>query len=79
MARAGNPDSAGSQFFLCLSREGTARLDGQYCSFGETVDGGDVIRKIANTPIENPETGKPSIPPTINSIRLVPAPFRQIK
>ena len=27
MARRADPDSAGSQFFICLSREGTARLD----------------------------------------------------
>ena len=72
MARADNPDSAGSQFFLCLSREGTARLDGQYCSFGETVEGEDVIRKIAASPLANPATGKPIDPPTIKSISLVP-------
>ena len=39
MARDNDPDSAGSQFFLCLSREGTARLDGSYTSFGETLSG----------------------------------------
>jgi len=71
MARAGDPDSAGSQFFLCLSREGTARLDGQYCSFGETIGGADVIRKIAKTPLANPATGKPVSPPIIKSIQLV--------
>jgi peptidyl-prolyl cis-trans isomerase B (cyclophilin B) len=79
MARAGNPDSAGSQFFLCLSREGTARLDGQYCSFGETIEGGDVIRKIAATPLADPASGKPSHPPVIRSITLVPATFRHIE
>ena len=39
MARSDDPDSNGSQFFICLSREGTARLDGQYCAFGYAVDG----------------------------------------
>ena len=76
MARAGDPDSAGSQFFLCLSREGTARLDGQYCSFGETVEGSDVIQKIAAVPLSDPATGKPENPPRIISITLVPAPPR---
>jgi peptidyl-prolyl cis-trans isomerase B (cyclophilin B) len=74
MARASDPDSAGSQFFLCLSREGTARLDGQYCSFGETIEGDDVIRKIASSPLANPASGKPVNPPIIYSITLVPAP-----
>ena len=74
MARAGDPDSAGSQFFLCLSREGTARLDGQYCSFGETIEGEDVIRKIAASPLADPASGKPVDPPKIKSISLVPAP-----
>jgi|TARA_B100000959_G_C14991775_1_gene628276 peptidyl-prolyl cis-trans isomerase B (cyclophilin B) len=73
MARAGDPDSAGSQFFLCLSREGTSRLDGQYCSFGETIDGADVIRKIAETPLSNPAAGKPVKPPQIRRITLVSA------
>jgi peptidyl-prolyl cis-trans isomerase B (cyclophilin B) len=74
MARASDPDSAGSQFFLCLSREGTARLDGQYCSFGETIEGEDVIRKIAASPLADPASGKPVDPPKIKSISLVPAP-----
>ncbi|MBC8309780.1 MAG: peptidylprolyl isomerase [Planctomycetes bacterium] len=73
MARASDPDSAGSQFFLCLSREGTARLDGQYCSFGETIEGEDVIRKIAATPLSNPASGKPVNPPQIKRVTLVSA------
>ncbi len=72
MARASDPDSAGCQFFLCLSREGTARLDGQYCSFGETVSGNDVIRAIAAAPLADPATGEPVEPPIIHSIALIP-------
>jgi peptidyl-prolyl cis-trans isomerase B (cyclophilin B) len=79
MARASDPDSAGSQFFFCLSREGTARLDGQYCSFGETVEGDDVIKKISSTPLADPSSGKPVSPPTIYSITLVPAKVREVK
>ncbi len=37
MARDTEPDTAGSQFFVCLSREETARLDGQYAAFGQMV------------------------------------------
>ena len=75
MARAADPDSAGSQFFICLSREGTARLDGQYCAFGETIEGDDVIRAISSTPLADPSSGKPIDPPKIKTIRLeVPTP-----
>jgi peptidyl-prolyl cis-trans isomerase B (cyclophilin B) len=76
MARANDPDSAGSQFFFCLSREGTARLDGQYCSFGETIEGGDVIKAIATSKLADPATGSPIHPPQIKSITLVAAPSR---
>jgi len=73
MARAGDPDSAGCQFFICLSREGTKRLDGQYCAFGETVLGDEIIKAIAATPIQNPQTGRPKDPPRIYKINMVPS------
>lgn len=45
MARAAHPNSAGSQFYICL---GDARfLDKQYTVFGQTVEGQDVAAKIA--------------------------------
>lgn len=74
MARSGDPNSNGSQFFLCLSRKGTARLDGQYTTFGETVRGAEVIRKIAATPLGDERAGRPVEPPVINGARLVDAP-----
>ena len=37
MARDTDPDTAGSQFFICLTREETARLDGQYAAFGQLL------------------------------------------
>lgn len=73
MARASDPDSAGSQFFFCLSREGTARLDGQYCAFGTTISGGEVIESIAAVQLANPSLGTPQNPPLVNSIELVDA------
>ncbi len=79
MARDNDPDSAGSQFFLCLSREGTARLDGSYTSFGETLSGAGAIRSIANVQLADPETGSPVRPPRILGMRLVPAPPRMIR
>jgi peptidyl-prolyl cis-trans isomerase B (cyclophilin B) len=44
MARAANPDSAGSQFFICVAD--AAFLDRQYTVFGEVVSGMDVADKI---------------------------------
>jgi peptidyl-prolyl cis-trans isomerase B (cyclophilin B) len=44
MARSQNPDSAGSQFFVCL--EPAPHLDGQYTVFGQVTDGMDVVRAI---------------------------------
>ena len=79
MARAADPDSAGSQFFICLSREGTARLDGQYCAFGETIEGDDVIRAISSTPLADPSSGKPIDPPKIKTIRLEPPAPRTLR
>ena len=46
MARAGDPDSAGSQFFICAAD--SPFLDGKYTVFGEVVSGMDVADKIVN-------------------------------
>ena len=48
MARSQNPDSGGSQFFICVA---DARfLDNQYTVFGKVVSGMDVVDSIVNTP-----------------------------
>lgn len=55
MARAANPDSAGSQFFICVAD--APFLDRQYTVFGEVVSGMDVADKIVNQPrdrMDNP-------------------------
>lgn len=44
MARAQNPDSAGSQFFICVAN--APSLDGQYTVFGEVIVGMDVADRI---------------------------------
>jgi cyclophilin family peptidyl-prolyl cis-trans isomerase len=74
MARADHPDSAGSQFFFCLGRPGTARLDGQYCAFGYAVEGDEAIAGIADVEIEDVAAGRPAEPPVITRMTLVPAP-----
>jgi len=48
MARAGSPDSAGSQFFLCA--KDSSFLDKQYTVFGEVESGIEVVDKIVSQP-----------------------------
>lgn len=50
MARAMNPDSAGSQFFIM--HKNAPHLDGSYAAFGKVVEGMDVVNKIAETPTD---------------------------
>ena len=48
MARAMNPDSASSQFFIM--HDDAAYLDGQYAAFGKVVEGMDAVDEIASVP-----------------------------
>ena len=47
MARSSDPNSAGSQFFICV--KDSPWLDGQYTIFGKVVEGIDVVDKIVNS------------------------------
>lgn len=47
MARAQNPNSAGSQFFIM--HKNSPHLDGQYAAFGKVIEGQDVVDEIAET------------------------------
>jgi len=48
MARSGDPNSAGSQFFICHGEP--THLNGGYAAFGLVIDGMDVVDRIADTP-----------------------------
>src|SRR5438477_11350206 len=60
MARSSDPDSAGSQFFICLAS--VPRLDHQYTTFGKLIKGDDVLDKIGDTPTEMGADGARSKP-----------------
>jgi len=66
MARAQDPDSAGSQFFIM---HGTSpHLDNKYTAFGKVTEGLDVVDKIATTEVDARD--KPVKPITIKTITI---------
>ena len=74
MAREPDPDSAGSQFFICLGP--VPRLDHQYTTFGKLIKGDDVLGKIGDTAVTRNSMGENSKPTTrvvIEKIDIVPA------
>ena len=74
MAREPDPDSAGSQFFICLAP--VTRLDHQYTTFGKLIKGDDVLTKIGDTAVTRNSMGENSKPTkrvTIEKIDIVPA------
>ena len=68
MARAQDPDSAGSQFFIMHAD--ADYLDGQYAAFGRVVSGMDVVDRIAETPTVR-WNNKPYEDQVIDTIRIV--------
>jgi len=71
MARSQNPDSAGSQFFICFKR--VAHLDRQYTVFGKVLKGMDVLDKLDAVPVGGAQGSKPQRPVLVESIKIVPA------
>lgn len=66
MARAMDPNSAGSQFFIM--HETSPHLDGQYAAFGKVTDGLDVVNKIAEVPTDYSD--RPLEPQMIQSMTV---------
>ena len=68
MARSQDPNSAGSQFFICHGNP--SFLDHQYTTFGKLIKGDDVLEKIATTPTHPPD--RPDKRMNVESITIVP-------
>ena len=67
MARAMDPDSAGSQFFVMTTT--SPHLDGQYAAFGKVTEGMDVADRIVNAK-RNMFNDKPLVDQVMKSIRV---------
>ena len=78
MARSADPNSAGSQFFICdapADNPNMQNLDGKYTDFGKLIKGEDVLQKIADTPVGLSPQGEMSSPKKrvdVISIKIVP-------
>lgn len=66
MARAMNPDSAGSQFFIM--HENSPHLDGQYAAFGKVIEGIETVDKIAS--VQTDWQDKPLKPQVMESVTI---------
>lgn len=69
MARTSDPNSAGSQFFICTGRH--THLDRQYTAFGRTADKAslDVVMKIGD--VSTGSQDRPKTPVTINTAKVI--------
>ena len=67
MARAQDPNSAGSQFFIM--HDDAAYLDGQYAAFGKVIEGMDAVDEIAEVPTDFRD--KPKTPQVIKRAYIV--------
>ena len=69
MARAMDPDSAGSQFFIMHTDANY--LDGQYAAFGHVVSGMDVVDRIASTRTNRWNGDRPYEDQVMETVRVV--------
>ncbi len=78
MARSAHPDSAGSQFFICLPGPESPNmqyLNGKYTAFGQMIKGEEALAQLENVPVTVNAAGEPSKPVNrqeIESIKIVP-------
>ncbi len=66
MARSAHPDSAGSQFFICVAD--VPSLDGKYTVFGEVVKGMEVVDKIVSQPRDGNDNPNDRIEMTVDIV-----------
>jgi len=69
MARSSDPDSAGSQFFICLTRERCQHLDGKYTAFGKVTEGMDVVKTLGDTDVDKHSGVPKGEAPKMNGVK----------
>jgi cyclophilin family peptidyl-prolyl cis-trans isomerase len=69
MARTSDPNSAGSQFFICLEK--TPHLDGQYTAFGKTANPESLAVVKAIGAVKTGGDDRPTKPVKINKATLI--------
>lgn len=66
MARAMDPDSAGSQFFIM--HQNSPHLDGSYAAFGKIIEGMDTVNTIAE--VQTDYSDKPLVPQVMKTVTV---------
>lgn len=94
MARMGDPSeapgvppryefssSAGSQFFVCLDYQKTKQLDGRYTVFGKVIDGMDVAKAIAATPLNGQTPVEKQVMQKVEVVPVTPGknPYEKLR
>jgi cyclophilin family peptidyl-prolyl cis-trans isomerase len=69
----GDPNSAGSQFFICVSDQ--PQLDRQYTAWGYVVEGMDVVDKISAVPASSNQLALERVEIKRVSLRPIPPPM----
>lgn len=72
MARSGKPDSAGSQFFICVAA--ASSLDGDYAAFGKVQAGMETVDRIVKIPNSGSPSNRPTTCPIIQEAFFVTPP-----
>ena len=67
MARAMDPDSAGSQFFIMVEK--APHLDGSYAAFGRIIEGMEAADTIVNQ--KRNMMDKPDVPQVMKTVKIV--------
>lgn len=70
MARSNDPNSAGSQFFICHGSP--SHLDHQYTAFGKVIRGIEIVDRIATTAVGGSQNSSPLKPIEITSVKIEP-------
>ena len=66
MARTGQPDSAGSQFFIM--HKASPHLDGKYAAFGKVIEGIEEVDRIAS--VSRDSNDMPTEPPLLKKVTV---------